>query len=213
MLEECLSQIEKKFTLTPIDSSEFDGIKVSGLKFDIKAYDAKRLGHVSTMAAKGFFGLMKMDTLIIIPRELDLPLFSYDRIKAAGKEIILIEFYDTLLEPCDLGSIDKIKADNSSFDKYEMEKRWYDEITLPQTMTFKGKKKDSREFDKLYRECLNAFLELPARQVTDVDAKIAKSSKYCEGLLKFGGTSTDVFMKNLGREKTERLFREILFKS
>ena len=54
------------------------------MRFFVKAYRADGLGHVSVMRAKGFFGLMKMDTLIIVPKEKDLPLYSYDRIYAMG---------------------------------------------------------------------------------------------------------------------------------
>ena len=213
MLNELMTAIQKKYTLTPIDSSEFDGIKISGMKFDIKAYEAQGLGHVSTMSAKGFFGLMKMDTLIIVPREVDLPLFSYDRIHAAGNDTLIIEFYDTLLDSCDLGSIATIKKGYSDFKKYEAGERWYDSIKLHESIGLKGKKKDSPQFDECCREYLKAYLDLQAKPVTDVEAKKAKSSRYSEGLLENGGVSTDVFVKNLGKEKTAKLFREILFKS
>ena len=65
-------------------------------------YEAGGLGAISVMTAVGFFGLMKMETLIVLPRELDLPLLSYDRIHVFGKEIILLELYDTFIKPCDL---------------------------------------------------------------------------------------------------------------
>ena len=48
------------------------------MTFTIKAYKAEGLGHVSVMRAKGFFGLMKMDTLIVNPTYVDLPLYSYN---------------------------------------------------------------------------------------------------------------------------------------
>ena len=213
MLHELITDIKKKYTLTPIDSSEFDGIKISGMKFDIKAYEAEGLGHVSTMSAKGFFGLMKMDTLIIFPKDVDFPLFSYDRIHAAGNDTLIVEFYDTLLDSCDLGSIAKIKEGYSGFKKYEAGERWYDSIKLPESIGLKGKKKDSPQCEDCCSEYLKALLDIPAKPVTDFEAKKVKSSAYSEGLLENGGVSTDVFVKNLGKEKTAKLFREILFKS
>ena len=47
-------------------------MKVSGMTFDIAAYKVEGLGHVSVMIASGFFGLMKMDTLIITPTAVDM---------------------------------------------------------------------------------------------------------------------------------------------
>ena len=74
MFSELLDVINEKYPLKEKSSEGFDGIKVKGMKFDIKSYEAEGLGNVSTMRAKGFFGLMKMDTLIINPSETDLPI-------------------------------------------------------------------------------------------------------------------------------------------
>ena len=71
---ELLKTIGEKYPLKPMDAGEFSSLKASGMQFAIEAYEAEGLGHVSYMQAKGFFGLMKMDTLIINPKELDLPL-------------------------------------------------------------------------------------------------------------------------------------------
>ena len=85
-MKEVIELIDKKYKLTTLGSKGFDGMKVKGMTFSINSYNAEGLGHVSTMCAKGFFGLMKMDTLIINPSEIDLPLLSYDRIHVMGKD-------------------------------------------------------------------------------------------------------------------------------
>lgn len=131
MLKELLSTINKRYPLASVDSSEFDRLKVSHMKFRIKSYEARGLGAISVMAAAGFFGLMKMETLIVLPRELDLPLLSYDRIHAFGKETIILDMYDTFINPCDLNKLDRIKEEYRSFTPYEKEKGWYDAINLP----------------------------------------------------------------------------------
>ena len=51
--------------MTEKSAGEFANIKAKGMKFQIKQYEAKGLGNVSVMEAKGFFGLMQMDTLIM----------------------------------------------------------------------------------------------------------------------------------------------------
>ena len=59
---ELLQQIDQVFSLG--EPAETKRMKVSGMTFDIAAYKVEGLGHVSSMVASGFFGLMKMDTLI-----------------------------------------------------------------------------------------------------------------------------------------------------
>ncbi len=211
MLDKLLSEIKNKYKLSSLDASDFASLKVSGMKFAISAYEAAGLGHVSTMAAKGFFGLMKMDTLIVVPKDIDLPLLSYDRIKAFGNETLIVELYDTCLEKCDLSSLKKLKESNSSFARYETGSHWYDDIKLPESIGFKGKKKDAEAFDALCLEYVKKYLSLEAAPVTDTKAKAAKSAVYVDGLLSNGGPSTDVFIKGIGKEKTTRLFKEILF--
>ena len=41
--------------------------------------------------------------------------------------------------------------------------------------------------------------------------KLELSREYVEGLLNHGGPSTDVFIKMFGHEKTEKLYKTILF--
>lgn len=78
MTEKLLSMIAKRYTLTELNIGNMAKFKAKGMTFAIKAYKAKGFGHVSVMRAKGFFGLMKMDTLIVNPTDVDLPLYSYN---------------------------------------------------------------------------------------------------------------------------------------
>lgn len=211
LLEDLMDIIKENHKMTPIDTSSYNDLKVRGMKFDIKAYEAAGLGHVSTMAAKGFWGLMKMDTLIIVPKNIDLPLFSYDRILAMGNDTLIIELYDTCLEKCNLRKLQNIVENENAFTKYETGGRWYDSIKLPESIGFKGKRKDTGIFDAISLDYLQAFLSLHTEPVTDLEAKSAKSAAYVDGLLWHGGPSTDVFIKSIGKERTTKLFKEILF--
>ena len=100
MTDKLLSLIGQRFPLKERDAGEYKSLKVKGMKFTITPYEAEGLGHVSVMKASGMFGLMKMDTLIVNPKETDLPLLSYDRILAMGNDTLILELYDTMLEPC-----------------------------------------------------------------------------------------------------------------
>ena len=66
MTDKLLEQIGQKYPLTPMEAGEMASFKAKGMKFTLDAYHAQGLGHVSVMRAKGFFGLMKMDTLMLL---------------------------------------------------------------------------------------------------------------------------------------------------
>jgi hypothetical protein len=211
MTEAMLDIIKKEYPLEKIDAGEFAQMKVSGMKFNICAYHAKGLGHVSVMTAKGFFGLMKMDTLIIVPQEKDLPLYSYDRIKAMGNDKLYLELYNTLTGDF-TSSLDEVKSKYSSLPDFDPGKHWYDNIKMPQSV-FKTGKKMGNTFDELVIDYLKAYLDAGKNSSAtfDTSVKDQKSQAYVNGLIKNGGPSTDVFKKAIGEEKTAMLFKKVLF--
>ena len=194
------------------DPENVQELKVSGMKFQIRTYTAANLGHISVMEAKGFFGLMQMDTLIITPIKKDMPLFSYDRVLAIGNDTLIFELYDTLLGEFDLHELDKVKDFSKRLPDHDLGQHWYDSIKLPQSLSKKGKKQHSKDFDICATDYLCAYLK-HARDAapTESQPKREKASVYVEGLLTNGGPSTDVFKKGIGEEKTAELFRKILF--
>lgn len=210
---ECMREmLQKSHPLTELDCGDYTCQKLSGMTFHIRAFEARNLGHVSIMRASGFFGLMTMDTLIINPTQLDLPLLSYDRVLAMGNDTLIYELYDTLLAPADLSALENIQARYEGLPAHDLGQHWYDTIKLPVSLSKKGKKAQRTAFDACAREYLAAYLE--AAKTAAVCAPAAKQEKaavYVEGLLTHGGPSTDVFLKALGREKTEKLFRTVLF--
>lgn len=187
-------------------------LRVSGMKFQICTYSAPALGHISVMKAKGFFGLMKMDTLIITPTEKDMPLFSYDRVLAMGNDTLIFELYDTLLGKTDLSALEQAKKAGSHLPDHDLGQHWYDSIKLPVSLSKKGKKANSADFDDCAMRYLEAYLAVTqGAPACDAEQKREKASVYVEGLLHHGGPSTDVFKKGIGAEKTAELFRRILF--
>ena len=186
-------------------------MKVSGMNFEITAYKAEGLGHISVMRASGFMGLMRMDTLIINPRDIDLPLYSYDRIFAMGNDTLITELYDTLT--CDYSDESLIKVKDSYTDLAERDpgEHWYDEIKLPSSISKKGKKNHTDRMDELTIKHFEAYLASSTAKVTDKSAKREKAKVYVGGLLEKGGPSTDVFKKSIGEAKTRELFENILF--
>ncbi len=210
MTEKLLSMIGKRFPLTEKDVGSFAALKANGMKFTVKAYQAEELGHVSVMQAKGFFGLMKMDTLIVNPTALDLPLLSYDRILAMGNDTLIAELYDTTVEDCPMDTLQMVNEMYKDLPERDPGTHWYDGIRLPESISKKGKKLTDR-FNAYAEAYTKAYLDLPVKPVADPEKKREKTNAYVEGLLKNGGPSTDVFKKALGEEKTAELFRTVLF--
>ena len=213
MTNKLLNIIKGSYPLKEIDPGEFAKMKVSGMNFEIKAYKAEGLGHVSVMRASGFMGLMKMDTLIINPTELDLPLYSYDRIFAMGNDTLIVELYDTLLGEYSEKKLMEIKLREkySAIPDRDPGEHWYDSIKLPSSISKKGKGKHHALMTGLITRHFEAYLKSNAAKVTDKASKQDKASVYVNGLIEKGGPSTDVFKKHIGEAKTRNLFENILF--
>ena len=212
MMNYIMDNLGKCFTLKEVSTGEFQKVKAKGMTFTIKQYEAEGLGNVSVMEAVGFFGLMKMDTLIINPKVKDAPLFSYDRIFAMGNDTLIIELYDTMLGACDLSDVKAVKEAYAELPERDPGTHWYDNIKYAESISKKGKKAQTGSFDELTKKYFEAYLtSVDKAEACDASAKLEKASVYVEGLLSNGGPSTDVFKKEFGDEKTAKLFRKILF--
>ena len=210
MIEELLEILSFRYPLTETEVGEMSTLKVNGMTFSVKAYKAEGLGHVSVMGATGFLGFMKMDTLMINPLEADLPIYSYDRIYAMGHDTLIVELYDTLLGECPTGAMEAVKASYAFLPERDPGTHWYDSIKLSCSIAKKSKKKQTNALDALAKEHMKAYSDMVARPA-DVAAKREKALAYVDGLLRHGGPSTDVFKQALGSEKTENLFKTVLF--
>jgi len=212
MTNKLLKSIGESYPLTEQNVGSFGKLKANGMTFSIRAFRAEGLGWVSVMTAKGFFGLMKMDTLIINPTEADMPLLSYDRVHAMGNDTLIYELYDTVTGNTDLKAVAELKEAHASLPEHDLGKHWYDDIKLTESLSKKGKKAHTPAFDALTEGYMDAYLTC-CKNAPSCDAaeKRKKGSVYVEGLLTHGGPSTDVFKKALGEEKTAQLFRYVLF--
>jgi hypothetical protein len=128
-----------------------------------------------------------------------------------GNDTLIVELYDTLTEALDLSQLDKVKSGFSHLPERDAGVHWYDSIKLKESISKKGKKAQTADFDALTVEHFRTYLQAPAAAVSDEAKKKELSSRYVNGLLTQGGPSTDVFKKELGEEKTARLFHEVLF--
>ena len=206
-----IEKINAAHPMTKLEIGEYAEIKAPMMKFEISVYKAEGLGHVSVMSMSGMLGLMKMDTIIINPKDRDLPLLSYDRVYAAGNDTFIVELYDTMASPTEMSALGKVKSDAAALPQNDLGEHWYDNIKLPESLSFKGKKNHEAEFDRVAISALEAYFAAEDNKDFDAGVKAEKSDLYVEGLLKNGGPSTSVFLKLFGEEKTADLFRTVLF--
>jgi len=209
MLDIILSQFETKFKVTECESREQ---KVGPMKFEMQAYDVAGVGRLSVMKGVGGpFGIMQMDTLMLTPALKDMPLISYDRIYVRKNDTLIIEMYNTCLEAKEYPELAAIKEKYSSIPDRDPGQHWYDSIKCPESLSKKGKKITSY-IDVCAEEFIEKYISLlKAAPVVDAAEKQKKNGEYVEGLLNQGGPSTDQFVKAIGREETEKLYREFLF--
>ncbi|MBQ6218031.1 MAG: hypothetical protein IJK53_11715 [Erysipelotrichaceae bacterium] len=213
MIEKLIEEFAQSYTFDAIENKEFDSFKVNGMDFEVKAYDAQFLGRVSSMKGKMKFGLMKMETLIVNPLELDVPLFSLDLIQVPGKLIVILEQYDTLVNAKRNESVFlNIKEKYEYLEDHPSKSAWYDELRYSSSIGKKVSKKKADRVKEMIEEYFEAYLDLCRdARVIEKEEKKVKADLYRDGLLENGGASTDSFLKAWGKEKTERFFKEVLF--
>lgn len=204
--------VTEQHHLNAIALGEFASMKVGGMNVILWAFHADGLGHVSAMSGKGFLGLTQLDALTITPTERDMPLMSYQRIGSAGKDTLILELYDTLLEPAELKEVTDVKNRFAALPDHDRESHWYDHLKLSPSLYKKGTKQHAEDFDRCALDFLRAYLtDAGNAPYCDPAAKKEKVSVYVEGLLSQGGPAVDLFRKSLGEEKTAILLRNVLF--
>ena len=199
-MRDLIDLISKQYELKELSADGFSALKVGPMKFTIEHWDGGVLGNISFMSGSAMMGLMKMETLIINPVKADLPLLSLDTVQAMGKLTVIAEIYDTTIGGFDEKPCLAVKEKLSRYPDRPTSPTWYDNIKLGCSLSKKTGKKALTELEKGLADYLQAYLSV-AGKTPDLSADI----------LEQGGPSTDVFMKKLGKEKTEKLFREVLF--
>lgn len=215
MMNQLLEIINAYYDLIELDTNTYKDAELNGIPLIIKSFDAVNFGSVSILSSNS--NVMNLDTLILNPFSKDMPLFSYDRIKAFQTDTLFIELYDTLLDK----SINKvvneelniIKKKYQEISELEHKDNWYDSIRLDASTSKKVGIDQSNLFNDLTKEYLKGYLSISKNlDSCNEELKKAKAKEYTDGLLENGGPSTDAFIKAKGKEYTEKLYREVLFR-
>ena len=206
-----LELINSAFPLKEKNIGDYKKLKVSVMNFETQTFEAKGLGSVCYMKSSGMLGLMKMESLVITPTELDLPLYSLEFISVAGKVKFLVEVYDTLCEKLSLENLERTAKSHGELADIPQKPHWYDNLILEGFVAKEGKKAQAELLRNFSKEHLKTYLALDAKETTDMQNKKEKTLFYVDGLLKNGGPATDVFKKSLGAEKTAEFLHKVMF--
>lgn len=206
-------EIKKIGEIKKRDMGAFATVKGSGMRFDLASYEWKGIGYLSTIVTKGFLGLMRMESMIFTPLEVDVPLAAYDGMHVFGKDILMLEIYDTTFNPIDLTSMDEIKNKYNDLPNRAAVSGWEKEFMLAPCLSKEGRgigEKSKALSDEWLSEYLRLFAKAPK---CNREEKRKKIRQYTDKLFTQGGVAVNQFKKMLGEDKATELLDQYIFSS
>ena len=213
-----LEKIEENYTATRMNAGDYEELKIYGLmKFKVEQYDIEDLGNLSVMRVN--MGFMQMATVVITPKDKNVPLLSADYMYIMGNRKAYLEFYDVVKEKDTqykelLNALADAKSNWEHLENITPSKAWYEHLLT--VTTYKAGKADAdKDLENMLVESLGIYLEkskeFPMLTEDERQEKIAISRDYTNGLIEKGGISTDVFKKALGEDVTRDFFDKVFF--
>lgn len=217
-IDSVMAELNQHFTVTPVDAGEYEEIKIYGImKFHAEQYDIEELGNLSIMRVN--MGFMQMATVVITPRDKNMPLLSADYMYILGNRKSYLEFYDVVKEKDAqynqlLGALSKVQDNYNHLEDIVPSEAWYEHL-LTVTAYKGGKANADADMEKMLTDSIRVYGEhavaLPLLSAEEKAEKIAITMEYTDGLIEKGGISTDVFKKELGEETTKDFFDKVFF--
>ena len=211
MIEMIKTTAESHFRLTKKDIGSYKEIKGRGMRFRTTVYDAEEIGRLCLMEMKAAAGLMRMETGVFSPVGLDGPIFSFDYIKAFGKETLIAELYDTTLSHPSFAELEEVKKRYAYLPAHDPGEHWFDSMRLP-VSDFKRGRKITEDVTKMMTEYSDGYFRLlDTCAPCDPEEKKECNAVFVNGLLQNGGPAVDTFKKMIGNEKTEEFLKNCMF--
>lgn len=217
-IDTVLQELQENYTVTPLDAGEYEEIKLYGImKFKVDQYDIEDLGNLSVMRVN--MGVMQMSSIVITPKDKNLPLFTADYIYLLTNRKAYIEFYDLVKEKDDtyqqlLTKLSDIQKSYDYLDNLEVSPAWYEHLLTVATYKACGMSADA-DLEKMVSDNLTAYMQhdktLPLLTEEEKQEKHTITVNYTDGLIANGGISTDVFKNALGAEETKKFFDATFF--
>jgi hypothetical protein len=195
-------EMEKLGNVVKREISPYNIINGATTHYKINAYEVEGIGTFSTIKVNALVSTVKVESIIFTPLYKDMPLLSFDFISVIGwGDTLLLELYDTNINPQDLSSLVKIK-ENSSLPDGTLNPRWFDKIKMSPSLVKKArkKKKELIDFSKEYiLEFIRLLNEVPS---TTKEEKQAKVQVLADDLFNKGSRITDQLKKLIGDKPT-----------
>ncbi len=213
-----LTELNKQYKVTPVDVGDYKAMKIMGpAKFHVEQYQIEELGNLSVMRVN--MGIMQMATVVITPRDKNMPLLSADYMYILGNRKSYMEFYDVVEEKDEsyqklLGDLTQAIKKYEHLENIEVTPAWYEHL-LTVTAYKGGKTKADADLEGMLVDSVKVYLEhakaLPLLTEEEKAKKKQITMEYTDGLIAKGGISTDVFKKKLGDEATKKFFDKVFF--
>ena len=214
MQEILISGLQSLYGLEPVIGNPYAKIDKNGMHFKITTYAVRGFGHLSVIDMKAMLGLMKMESVILTAETRDLPLWSGDLVRMAGKCTLLQAFTNTMIDPMseDLKApYRKVREKYKRLPPCETGPHWYDDLRYDFTLNTSDRSLAEKE-RQITKDYFDAYLENIARSAAcDPAEKRAKTAAYVDGLFKNGGPAADQFRKLIGEEAAREVFERYVF--
>ena len=209
MNEELLAQLKNTYRVTENDIGEDAKLSAKGMTFTLRTFEAENLGHVCLLSMSGMLGLMKMQTFVLSPETVDLPLLNMDRISVLLRKTQMVEFYRTLLSPEDENNTAEyqwIRNRDADLKAYESGAHWYDSLLAPYSYARVSSGFGAKRFDNTCSEYMREYIRrCRIENPCDKAAKMEKTRAFARQLIDEGGPAVSQFEKLFGHEVTERI--------
>ena len=202
------------FELIPGNIGADAHLSKRGLTFDTTSCEIKGVGHLCVMRMNAFMGLMKMETIVIAPTKVDMPLFNVDWVSAFGTETLIAELYDTQLEPWPEEAqkkFEEIQEEYLDVEDNESGEHWYDSVLYPVSIHKKGKGLTDRfndaakDYIDLFAAELAELSEPAAAGKCPADLKRARVGDFARTLVENDGPAVNMMAKLFGEETMRRI--------
>ena len=217
-IDAVLGELQENYTVTPLDAGEYEEITLYGImKFKVQQYDIEELGNLSVMHIN--MGVMQMSSIIITPKDKNLPLLTADYIYLLTNRKTYLEFYDLVKEKDDtyntlLTNLSDIQKKYDYLNNLPVSRAWYEYLLTVASYKSCDLRSDN-DIEQMLLDSLTAYIQhdkqLPFLSAEEKQEKLTITVNYTDGLITNGGISTDVFKNALGPEITKKFFDAVFF--
>ena len=202
-----LAAFSHLYSLEKKDLGSLGILKKNGMTFSTEVWRVGDVGQLCVMSGRARFGIMRMETAIFSPSNVDAPLFNVDWMSVFGTEIQIAELYDVQLQSwpdAHSSQFQAIRDAAADLQDMKREPNWYDEILYPCSCAKKGRGISQRLYDLAedYVACYVA--QLSTLPQCDASEKSQMVRKFAEHLYAEGGVAvrqlTDLFGDETARQ-------------